>query len=127
MKNINHTKKMNINAFTNENPARCSPDKTGIRPEVMETIRNLAEKHHIETVILFGSRARGDFKRTSDIDLAIYGGNIAGFCLDVEEETPTLLKYDFIDLGQCVTSELSEEIYRDGKLLYRHMTSDLSE
>ena len=32
---------------------------TGIRPEVIEEIRNLAQKYDIEKVILFGSRARG--------------------------------------------------------------------
>ena len=44
---------------------------TGIRPEVIEEIRNLAQKYDIEKVILFGSRARGDFRRTSDIDIAV--------------------------------------------------------
>ena len=44
---------------------------TGIRPEVIEEIRNLAQKYDIEKVILFGSRARGDFRRTSDIDIEI--------------------------------------------------------
>ena len=33
-------------------------------------------KHQVEKVILFGSRARGDYGRASDIDLAVYGGNI---------------------------------------------------
>ncbi len=44
-------------------------------------------------VILFGSRARGDFRRTSDIDLAVTGGDFDRFALDVEEETTTLLEY----------------------------------
>lgn len=35
----------------------------------------------------FGSRARGDFKRTSDIDLAVSGGDFCRFALDVDEET----------------------------------------
>ena len=46
---------------------------TGIRPEVIEEIRNLAQKYDIEKVILFGSRARGDFQYNSDIDIAIRG------------------------------------------------------
>lgn len=37
----------------------------------------LAEKYNIEKVILFGSRARGDYKRASDIDLAVQGGDIS--------------------------------------------------
>ena len=44
---------------------------TGIRPEVIEEIRNLAQKYDIEKVILLGSRARGDFRRTSDIFFSI--------------------------------------------------------
>ena len=37
-------------------------------------------------MILFGSRARGDFKRTSDIDIAASGGDFDRFALDVDEE-----------------------------------------
>lgn len=70
---------------------------TGIRPEVIEEIRNLAQKYDIEKVILFGSRARGDFRRTSDIDIAVTGGDFARFALDVDEETSTLLEYDIVN------------------------------
>lgn len=62
---------------------------TGIRPEVIEEIRNLAQKYDIEKVILFGSRARGDFKERSDIDL-----------------------------DKPVQKELLEAIRREGVLLY---------
>lgn len=50
--------------------------KYGIDSTVIHQIINLANRHHIQTVILFGSRARGDFHRTSDIDLAVQGGNV---------------------------------------------------
>lgn len=46
-------------------------DGTGIKPQVTDEIRNLAYKYNVRKVILFGSRARGDLKRTSDIDLAV--------------------------------------------------------
>ena len=35
--------------------------KTGIKPVVLEEIINFAQKYQIKQVILFGSRARGDF------------------------------------------------------------------
>ncbi|MFQ8585056.1 nucleotidyltransferase domain-containing protein [Blautia glucerasea] len=38
-------------------------------------------------IILFGARARGDFKRMSDIDLAVSGGDFCRFALDVDEKT----------------------------------------
>ena len=34
----------------------------------------------------------------SDIDLAVQGGDISRFRLDMEEETSALLKFDIVDL-----------------------------
>ena len=81
-------------------------------------ICDLAEKYHIQKVILFGSRARGDFKRTSDIDLAVEGGEVECFALDIDEETTTLLEYDIVDLARKIQPELRESIEREGKILY---------
>ncbi len=69
-------------------------------------------------MILFGSRARGDFKSTSDIDLAVEGGEFTRFALDIEEETYTLLKYDIVDLSRDIRQELRDSIVREGKVLY---------
>ena len=91
---------------------------SGIRQEVLQEICALAKQYHVEKVILFGSRARGDFYRTSDIDLAVVGGDIARFALDVEEETTTLLKYDIVDLNGVVQPELKQSIEKEGKLIY---------
>lgn len=52
---------------------------TGIREKVLEEICALAEKYRLDRVILFGSRARGDYKKTSDIDLAASGGMWSAF------------------------------------------------
>ena len=92
--------------------------ETGIRPQVLKEIRELAKKYGIKKVILFGSRARGDFKRVSDIDLAVTGGNIAAFSLDVDEETSTLLKYDIVNLDASVQQELLDSIQKEGVILY---------
>lgn len=81
-------------------------ERTGIKKQVINEILELAKKHHIQQVILFGSRARGDYKKTSDIDLAVIGGDFSRFALDVEEETSTLLKYDIVDLDRTVQPEL---------------------
>ena len=76
--------------------------KTGIKPVVLEEIINFAQKYQIKQVILFGSRARGDFYRASDIDLAVHGGNVIGFTLAAKEETSTLLDFDVVDLDKSV-------------------------
>ena len=91
---------------------------TGIKTEVIDEIISFAKKHDIHCVILFGSRARGDFKRTSDIDIAASGGDFDRFALDVDEETSTLLEFDIIDLDKPVREELLDSIKREGILLY---------
>ena len=91
---------------------------TGISEQVIKEIISLAEKYAITKVILFGSRARGDYQRASDIDLAVYGGDVTSFSLDVEEYTSTLLTYDVIDMNKNHQVAFVESIEKEGKILY---------
>ena len=90
----------------------------GISEAVMREITEIAKRNQIQEIILFGSRARGDYNRTSDIDLAVTGGNISGFVVSIEEETSTLLEYDIVDLDKPVSEELLKSIRDEGKILY---------
>ena len=92
-------------------------EKTGIKDVVIQEICQLARKYQIEKVILFGSRARGDYKRVSDIDLAVVGGDFVSFSLDVDEDTSTLLKFDIVNLSGKVQEELLRSI-EEGVVLY---------
>ena len=94
------------------------PASTGIRDVVLKQIRDLAAQYGLCKVILFGSRARGNFKERSDIDLAVSGGDISGFALAVDEETDTLLQYDVVNLDNRVDEALLENIEKNGKVLY---------
>ena len=91
---------------------------TGIKENVIREIVALAEKHGLKKVILFGSRARGDYQRASDIDLAVCGGNVSMFALDVEEETSTLLEFDVVNLDLELQEKLLESIKKEGMILY---------
>ena len=93
-------------------------EHTGIKPKVIEAVGTIARKYNIDKVILFGSRARGDYRPTSDIDLAVVGGDFARFALDVDEETSTLLEYDIVDMSREMQDELRQSIMREGKILY---------
>lgn len=93
-------------------------NSTGIEEQVIEEIVSLAKKHAIEKVILFGSRARGDYHRASDIDLAVCGGDVISFSLDVEENTTTLLTYDVVDINKNCQTKILESIEKEGKVLY---------
>ena len=58
----------------------------------------LGRRYGAQKLVLFGSRARGDNRPASDIDLAVYGmpesqrGAFGAAC----EELPTLLKLDIV-------------------------------
>ncbi|MDD6203293.1 MAG: nucleotidyltransferase domain-containing protein [Lachnospiraceae bacterium] len=90
----------------------------GIKQNILEEIRTFAKRYELSRVILFGSRARGDQKERSDIDLAVSGGNITGFSLAVDENTNTLLKFDIVNLDASVQEELLQSIEREGVMIY---------
>lgn len=85
---------------------------------VQTELVDLAEKHNLDTLVLFGSRARGDHHRTSDIDLALHGGNTKRFALDADEETHTLLRFDCVDLDASMRPDLRASIEHEGVVLY---------
>ena len=90
---------------------------SGIREEAITALIELAKTCELDQIILFGSRARGDYRRASDIDLAVKGGDIVRFTVDAEE-IPTLLKFDIINLDGAVQNELRESIEREGITIY---------
>jgi predicted nucleotidyltransferase len=94
---------------------------TGIKPIVLDEIRALAHKYHVKKVILFGSRARGDFKRTSDIDIAVDGGDFVRFAIDIDEETSTLLEFDVVNLQRDMQEELRKSIDTEGRIIYEEV------
>lgn len=96
-------------------------EKTGIKQIVIEEIRDLARKYQVKKVILFGSRARGNFRIKSDIDLAVQGGDFVRFMLDVNEETSTLLCFDIINLDEDIQQELRQAIEKEGKVIYEEV------
>lgn len=90
----------------------------GVSDIAEKQIIDIARNNQIEKVILFGSRARGNYKRTSDIDLAVSGGNISAFSLMVDEETSTLLEFDVVNLDKSVEEELLSSIKKEGIIVY---------
>ena len=91
-----------------------------LRAEIRQQIIALAEEFKLEKVILFGSRARGDNRERSDIDLAIAGelADCIEFSLAAEEEISTLLMFDFVIIDKTLSPELQAAIEKDGVILY---------
>ena len=85
---------------------------------VLNTIRLFAEKHKVQKVILFGSRARGTHTERSDIDIAVVGGDFDAFYWDIKENTHSLLMFDIVNMDESTSDDLREEIEKDGIMLY---------
>ena len=84
----------------------------------------------IEEVKIFGSRAKGGYKKGSDIDFALYGD--IGFRLLSEiasaiDELPTPYKYDITDYRTIENQDLKEHIDRTGKTFYRRSVLNTTE
>lgn len=80
----------------------------------------LAQRCGARRLVLFGSRARGDNRYNSDIDLAVYGmpeSRRAEFWLDCEE-LPTLLKFDIVHITEGMDPVFLANIDKDGVELY---------
>lgn len=80
----------------------------------------LARRYGAQRLVLFGSRARGDNRYNSDIDLAVYGmsqENEARFWMDCEE-LPTLLKFDIVHIHDGMNPAFLQNIQKDGVTLY---------
>ena len=88
--------------------------------KLYKQIAKIGRQYGAAKVVLYGSRARGDNRKRSDIDLAVSGGDIPRFALDLDEEVWTLLLFDVVNLDEPVQPSLLEEIARDGVVIYEH-------
>ena len=82
--------------------------------------KELSIHPEIEKIIIFGSRAMGNFKTGSDIDLALYGKKIsAQMLLDLSailnEKLPIPYKIDLIHFDSLENQELKAHIFRVGQ------------
>lgn len=73
----------------------------------------------ITKAVIFGSRAKGNFKPGSDIDIAIYGekinfDTISNLHYQLEEESPMPYMFDIVDYTHSKNLEIKEHIERVG-------------
>ena len=89
--------------------------------KLITQIRDLARKHLVSRVVLFGSRARGDNHVASDIDLAVFplpDFNSRGLVSSEIDELATLLKIDLFFIDEQTDTVLLDRIKREGVVLY---------
>lgn len=86
--------------------------------DIKKEIIKIAKKFDIDKIILFGSRARGDNTKLSDIDLAVKGNRIEEFIVSINEDACTLLMFDIVNINKQINIELKKEIDRNGVTIY---------
>ncbi len=93
---------------------------TKLENEIIAVIRGVREPKRI---VLFGSRAKGDASRTSDIDLAVFGADWTDQDINkahglLEESLKTPLKFDLVHFDALGNPRLRENIQKTGRVLY---------
>ncbi|WP_084505060.1 HI0074 family nucleotidyltransferase substrate-binding subunit [Acetobacterium malicum] len=90
--------------------------------KLFEQVKKCASNYpNIYKIVLFGSRARGDYRPNSDIDLAIFSSSssnleVANFTDEIEE-LDTLLKFDIVFMTPDADPRLLENVKQEGVVL----------
>ncbi|MCE5286384.1 MAG: nucleotidyltransferase domain-containing protein [Pelosinus sp.] len=80
--------------------------------------------------VIFGSRAKGNYKRGSDVDLAVFGEDVSFSTITrlharLEEDGPLPYFFDVVDFTHSTHKELREHIERVVKTIYIRDMSEL--
>lgn len=86
----------------------------------IEVISNIAHKYNLDSVGIFGSRARGDYREDSDYDIFIIGNLPLEKELSLEDELEKELNnsVDIVKLSKDSDKILLKNIVNEAELIY---------
>lgn len=95
----------------------------GLSYTVISDICSVFKRHdNVEKVLIFGSRAKGNYTEGSDVDLAVVGSEISfNQLMDINiqiEDLGLLYKVDVIDYKKNIGTPIGEHIERVGLIFY---------
>lgn len=94
------------------------------KEEFSELIHILSGYSSITEAIIFGSRAMGNYKKGSDVDIALKGCfdglSISRISRILNDETNLPYKFDIIDYGKISNNELISHISEYGKTILKN-------
>lgn len=92
----------------------------GLEPSVIEQIKQVFSYFEkIEKVVIYGSRAKGNYRYNSDIDLSLFGEITYDDLLKIEMQLDDLLlpyKIDLSIFNKIENEELKKHIQRVGMI-----------
>jgi len=94
-----------------------------LQPDLDIVLSVLGEFPNVKEAIIFGSRAKGNFRNGSDVDIALKGENInleivTNISYRLNKETILPYKFDVLDYQNINNSKLTEHINRKGISFY---------
>lgn len=97
--------------------------KYGLKADYIQSIQNvLSAFTEVDKAILYGSRAKGNFKPASDIDLTLTGDNIdLSLLYKIDDRLDDLLlpyTFDLSVFSRISNPDLVEHINRVGQVFY---------
>ena len=99
-------------------------ERYGLSEETIAMITTVFTRHpEVERVILYGSRAKGNYRNGSDIDLALQGGDgltdrVLYSIVRELDELPVPYSFDVAIHSMIVNEALLDHIRRRGALMY---------
>jgi predicted nucleotidyltransferase len=96
----------------------------GLSDNTIDRLHEVFRRYdEVEEVIIYGSRAKGNFRNGSDIDIIVKGNRInrkimSSIWQDIEDLNFPY-KVDLSDFQVLNTPDLSDHIERVGKVIYR--------
>ena len=104
-------------------------DNTGLTKEIYNSIKAVFSKYkQIESVLIYGSRAMGNYRPASDIDLTLIGKNIdLSLQTKIEFDLDDLMlpyKFDISIYEKITNQEFIDHINSVGKEIYKRKTNE---
>ena len=96
----------------------------GLKDQQLEEIRSFARKYpFIEQIIVYGSRAKGNFRPGSDVDLVLVGKDLKlsdqlAFWNDLDDSYQPYF-FDVAIIHHIQNESLLDHIQRVGKVIYQ--------
>jgi uncharacterized protein len=97
-------------------------DRFGLKAEVIGQIHSVLRRHpEVEAAVLYGSRAKGNYREGSDIDLSLSGDISFAILGNIVDELDDLLLAYTIDVAvfeHLNNDSLKDHIRRVGKIFW---------
>ena len=95
----------------------------GLNDTVIQYLQTIFRKYScVEKVLIFGSRAKGNYHTGSDIDLAVVASDMTysqflSICADIDD-LDLLYKVDLLDYKKNIGTPIGDHIDRVGIIFY---------